>query len=122
MNIIEETLYNMSTFQNNNRLNKFKGDKSVHKATLEKIKKEVKNQKFTYESFASLFGKTEGWFSHIMTGRTKLTIPLLYEIADKLGVNPASLLPGTNPEKRPEFEEYIRNIIREEIEKALEKK
>ena len=55
-------------------------------------------------------------------GREALSINLLYEIADKLGIDPASLLPGRNPEQKPEFEEYIRDIVREEIEKALKKK
>ena len=32
------------------------------------------------------------------------------------------LLPVQGPEQKPEFEEYIRNIVREEIEKALKKK
>lgn len=119
---MEEILYNMSIFNNKARLNKADMRKSVHRKTLDRIKKEVKKQKFTYEKFASLFGKTEGWFSHIMTGRTKLTIALLYEIADKLEIDPASLLPSGNPEAKSKFEEYIRSIVQEEIEKAIKKK
>lgn len=53
-----------------------------------------------------------------MTGRTKLTIDLIYDIAEKLEIDPASLLPErTDSEPKISFEEYIRRIIKDEFEK-----
>ena len=74
--------------------------------------------------FAKELGLTAGWASNVKKykrGRGALSINFLYEVADKLGVDPASLLPGTNPEERPDIDEYIRQMVREEIEKALKK-
>lgn len=98
------------------------------------IKKELRNQGYTYESFASLFKKTGGWFSNIVNGYRKISIELLYTIAEKLNIDPASLLPGGNPAELPTFEEYLKSIIdehtkdetrkifKEEIEKYFKNK
>ena len=51
---------------------------------IEPIKAELKRQGYTYESFAELFGKTEGWFGFLMTGQRRITVDLLYEIAPEL--------------------------------------
>ena len=87
----------------------------------ENIKKELRDQDYTYESFASLFNKTGGWFSNIVNGHRKISIDLLYAIAEKLNIEPASLLPGANPGKLPTFEEYLKSIIDEHTEEKLKK-
>lgn len=84
-----------------------------------RIKEEVKSQGYTYESFAQLFKKTESWFSHMVNGYRKITIDTLLEIAKKLNINPASLLPGENPEELPTFEEYIKSIIDDHTDAKL---
>ena len=76
-----------------------------------RLKEEVKRQGYTYEAFALLFKKTEAWFSHMVNGYRKITIDTLLEIAEKLNINPASLLPGDNPVELPTFEDYIKSII-----------
>ena len=53
-----------------------------------------------------------------MNKKRGLSIPTLFDIARALEIDPASLLPKTkNPEIKLSFEEYIRNIIRDEFEK-----
>ncbi len=87
------------------------------------LKKELKKRKLTYDEFARQFGKTEGWFSHIMTGRRKLTVELIYEIAEKLKVEPSSLFPEhpTNP-GFPAFEEFIWLSIKGKLDSYLDEK
>ena len=124
---MNELIDNLSIFTGVLRQNKMKPENDAWQKILDNIKAELKLQNITYEKFAELFGRKQGWFSHIMTKRT---ISLLYEIAEKLGVSPASLLPGENPIEKPDFEEYVtsiidehlRKILQEEIEKALKKK
>ena len=83
---------------------------------IEPIKAELKRQGYTYESFAELFGKTEGWFGFLMTGQRRITVDLLYEIARKLNVDIKSLLPSNRQlEEKISLEEYLRGLIRDEI-------
>jgi signal recognition particle subunit SEC65 len=50
-----------------------------------------------------------------------LTINLLYDISEKLGVDPASLLPESEGTKNPEtLEEYVRLIVKDENKSILE--
>lgn len=113
----------MSIFNNDNRQNRVNKERSINKGVIDKIKRELKKQKFTYESFAKLFGKTEGWFSHIMTGRTKLTVKLLYDIAEKLNIESASLLPNIEEERNPKtFDEYIWHSIKGKLDEYIDKK
>ena len=85
------------------------------------IKKELKSQGYTYESFALLFKKTGGWFSNIVNGYRKISIDLLYAIAEKLNIDPASLMPGGNPVELPTLEDYIKSIIDEHMEDKARK-
>ena len=58
-----------------------------------------------------------------MTGRTKLTISLLYEIVEKLGIEPASLLPESEEGKNPgTFDEYIWHSIKGKLDEYIDKK
>lgn len=71
-----------------------------------KIKRLLKEKGLTYESFAKeYFHKTEGWFSHIMNKKRRFTVDVLFEIAEKLDVDPASLLPGKDSPKT--LDDYI---------------
>jgi len=72
-----------------------------------------------------------GWMSKIMNGDIRLSVPMLLQIAEKLMVAPASLLPvmdvqaleGAEPMT---FENYCRKIVteivKEEVKKALSQK
>jgi transcriptional regulator with XRE-family HTH domain len=56
-------------------------------------------------------------------GRQALTINLLYDIAEKLGVDPTSLLPDIkNPKTRISFEDHIWHIIEERLDEYIDKK
>ena len=85
-----------------------------------RIRSEVKKAGHTYESFAHLFNRTEGWFSNIVNGRRGLNVTLLLEIAEKLGVQPASLLPDSTRSETPKsFEEYIESLMMDIFEKKI---
>lgn len=85
-----------------------------------RIKSEVKKAGFTYESFAQLFDRTEGWFSNVVNGQRGLSIQLLLGIAEKLGIDPRSLLPNISGEEAPKsFEEYIESIMMDVFEKKI---
>lgn len=85
------------------------------------IKKELKSQGYTYASFALLFKKTGGWFGNIVNGYRKISVDLIYEIAEKLNINPTSLLPGRNPKEQPTLEDYIKSIVDDHTEETIRK-
>ena len=75
---------------------------------------------------ARALGFSNGWASNIMTerrGKRSLTINLLYEIAEKLEVDPTSLLPDIK-DFRPKIslEEFFWLSIKEKLDKYLDEK
>ena len=67
-------------------------------------------------------GRTDAWLSKIMKKERGLSVQALLEISRALDINPASLLPErTESEPKISFEEYIRHIIRDELEKLKKK-
>jgi len=85
-----------------------------------RIKSEVKKAGFTYESFARLFNRTEGWFSNIVNKHRGISVEILLEIAEKLNINPHSLLPEASGEEAPQsFEEYIESKTMDVFEKKI---
>jgi len=55
-----------------------------------------------------------------MRGKRSLNVNLLLEIAEKLGVQPASLLPDSSSKEMPKsFEEYIESIIMDVFEEKI---
>jgi len=87
-----------------------------------KIKESLKAKGLKPVQLARKLNYSDSWASYLMRGQRSLTINQLIKIAEILDIDPASLLPGTNPQQKPAFDEYIRNIVREEIEKAVKKK
>lgn len=88
----------------------------------DKIRESLKQKGFTQKKLAERLGVSEPTVSRIMSKKRGLSVEMLIEIAEILEIDPASLVPDSHPEKRPDFEEYIRQIVQEEIEKALKKK
>jgi len=78
------------------------------------------NQKAVW--LARELGYSDPWISQIMSGKRALTVNMLLKIAEKLKIDPTSLLPA-DEDKIPDisFEEYIRRIVKEEIEKIKNK-
>jgi len=99
-----------------------KKEPKIDSRVLLKIKEAIKAKGWKPVRLAREFGYSDAWISNIMKGKRSLDVNTLIKIAEILDIDPASLLPGTNPEKKPAFDEYIRNIVREEIEKAVKKK
>ena len=90
---------------------------------LERIRQVLDRQGLKDKEFAALLGRSAPGISLIMAGKRRITIDVLYAIAEKLNVDVHSLLPSKDqPGERISFEQYLRRLIREEIEEILEKK
>lgn len=81
-----------------------------------RIKSEVKKAGFTYETFANLFGFTEGWFSNIVNNHRRLSVKILLEIAEKLNIPASSLLPNEEQKNPESLDEYIDLRIDKKLE------
>ena len=58
--------------------------------------------------------KTEAWASKLLRNKKEISLDLLQQIADALGVKVCSLLPDSmlaNDERRKTFEEYVGDIV-----------
>jgi len=81
-------------------------------------------KKLRIDEFAQLLGFTKSHGGYLLKGTRSISVTLLMEIADKLGVSPASLI----PEKKglPSFQELIDTSLNhdldERIDKLIEKK
>jgi len=107
-----------------------------YEAILSFIKLAIEKLGWNPSRLAKEIGMSDSWVSRVLSGDIKLSVPRLLQIAEKLMVQPASLIPiveGQNKEGSGEpmtFEDYCRKIVREivkeevkeEIEKALSKK
>ena len=85
---------------------------------LRRIKHAMKEKGVKQTHVARALGLTFGGFSKIMKGNSRLTVTTLLQIAEVLGVEPASLLPEHPDSKHgpaPTFEDYVRRIVRNEI-------
>jgi len=72
-------------------------------------------------------GMSDAWVSRILSGDIEVSVHQLLDIAEKLAVAPASLLPivPVNAEvggRVLTFEEFCREVVKQEVEKALAKK
>ena len=84
---------------------------------IESVKKGLK----TRRQLAKALNKTESWLSYIMNKKRKLSIQTLVDIANVLGIEPASLLPSDeNKIPHKSLDEYIRKIVKDEINKNKE--
>ena len=88
------------------------------------IREEIKRRGWKRKDFANALGKSPGWASQIMSQnpktKTNLSLRALLEIARVLDIHPASLIPydsESETSSKPRLDDYIRNIVQEEISK-----
>jgi len=72
-------------------------------------------------------GMSDAWVSRVLHGDIDVSVRQLLDIAEKLAVAPASILPivlisAEDGGRALTFEEFCREIVRQEVEKALAKK
>lgn len=85
------------------------------------IKAELRKKGWSQAKLAEALGRSGGWLSHIMHDKRRLTVQAVFDIAHVLGIDPTSLLPhNSENESSPKLglDEYIRNIVKEEISKS----
>lgn len=103
----------------------FKEFRQLMDAELER-RRESGSRPFNEGQLADALNISRPWFSRMMT-EEKLKITHLLKIAEILGMNPASLLPGivNNPEPGLSLEEHIWFLVKgklnEHIDEKLEK-
>ena len=71
---------------------------------------------------AKALGRGDAWLSRIMSKKRNLSAQTILDIANALDIDPASLLPGHNPEIKIGFEEYLRKVIKKELNNHCEEK
>ena len=94
------------------------GSKEAAKEIARRIDAALIAKDMNRSQLAARLNKTDSWISQVMSGKIRLAVPLLFEIAAALGVDVASLLPGPNPTSKVGGEtakEFIRQLVREEI-------
>ena len=77
----------------------------------QRIRKIRKAQRLSQEQIAEQIGISTTHMSHIETGNTKLSLPVLVDIAMTLGVSTDTLLFDTHVSKKAEAYESIKAII-----------
>lgn len=93
-----------------------------YEALVDRIRGAIKKRGLTYAELALALGKSKGWVSQVVgkNPTTKLTVPALLEIARVLNMPPAALIPFNSASTFPvgnDFDNYVRNIVQEEIAK-----
>ena len=84
------------------------------------IEAAMREKNFNKAKLASALNKSRGWASQLMKNQINISVQTLLEIAKVLSIQPSSLLPGSNPGGSAlSFEEYIRQICKDEIIKIL---
>ncbi|MCJ7563802.1 MAG: helix-turn-helix domain-containing protein [Candidatus Aminicenantes bacterium] len=103
-----------------------------YEAVLRFIELAVEKRGWTQSRLAKEMGMSDSWVSRVLSGDIELSVPMLLKVAETLMIAPAYLLPiieDQNKEGSGEpmtFEDYCRKIIKEmikeEVEKALSQK
>jgi transcriptional regulator with XRE-family HTH domain len=84
------------------------------------IEAAMQERDFNKAKLARALNKSRGWASQLMKNQINISVQTLLEIAKVLNVSPGSLLPGSNPKPSAlSFEEYIRQICKDEMIKIL---
>ena len=84
------------------------------------IEAAMRDRDFNKAKLARALNKSRGWASQLMKNQINISVQTLLEIAEVLNINASSLLPGSNPKPSGlSFEEYIRQICKDEIIKIL---
>lgn len=77
----------------------------------QRIRKSRKAQGLSQEQLAEMVGISLPHMSHIETANTKLSLPVLVDIAAALGVSTDELLRDEPEHRRKEAEEDIQNVL-----------
>jgi hypothetical protein len=86
------------------------------------IEEAMRKKNFNRAKLASALNKSRGWASQLMKNKINISVQTLLDIARVLDIDPASLLPGSNPGSSAlSLEEYIRQICVDEIKKHTHK-
>ena len=84
---------------------------------IDRIRGLMEERRFNRSSFAQALGYARQWGYVFMDNQILISVPLLRKIAKVLGVTTTSLLPDEDAKET--FEEVVRKIAREEIEKVI---
>lgn len=97
-----------------------------YEAVLRFIELATEKRGWNQARLAKEMGMSDAWVSRVLSGDIELSVPLLLQIAEKLMVPPASLLPiievqGMAGAEPMTFEDYCRKIVKEEVKQEVEK-
>lgn len=101
---------------------KYNSDKEqkVDPRIIQKIQEALEAKGWNYSDLARAMNHTPAWATYLMKGVRGLDINVLIEIAEKLKVDVASLLPNTSGEENPKsFDEYIESKIIKVFEEKI---
>jgi transcriptional regulator with XRE-family HTH domain len=103
-----------------------------YEAVLRFIELAVEKRGWKPSRLAKEIGMSDSWVSRVLSGDIKLSVPRLLQIAEKLMVQPPSLVPIINHQNKEgstepmTFEDYcrkiVREIVKEEVKEALSQK
>jgi len=95
-------------------------EQKIDPRIIERIDAVLKAKGWKPVHLARSLGYSPGWSSYLMNGKRSLDVKMLIKIAEKLEVDPSSLLPDASGKEAPKsFEEYIESIIMEVFEKKI---
>ena len=79
---------------------------------------EIHKRGWKRKNLVKALNKSDAWLSKIMNKKRGLSLQILFDIAKILEIEPASLLPSDeNKISHISLDEYIRKIVRDEINK-----
>jgi transcriptional regulator with XRE-family HTH domain len=103
-----------------------------YEAVLRFIELAIEKRGWKPSRLAKEIGMSDSWVSRVLSGDIKLSVPKLLQIAEKLMVQPPSLVPIINHKNKEgstepmTFEDYcrkiVREIVKEEVKEALSQK
>lgn len=99
---------------------KYTKEQRVDSRILERIENALKAKGWKPVHLGRALGFSDTWAHNLMKGKRGLNVNMLIKIAEKLDINPASLLPNISGEGAPKsFEEYIESIMMDIFEKKI---
>ena len=94
-------------------------EKSTIDDVLRLIDLEIHKRGWKRKNLVKALDKSDAWLSKIMSKKRGLSLQALLDIAKALGIDPASLLPSDeNKFSHISLDEYIRKIVKQEINKT----
>ena len=94
-------------------------EKSTIDDVLRLIDLEIHKRGWKRKNLVKALDKSDAWLSKIMSKKRGLSLQALLDIAKALGIDPASLLASDeNKFSHISLDEYIRKIVKQEINKT----